>query len=41
MKNKGFRFVHIWIFLSVPYYLVVEKISIGHFFFLIGQQNGP
>ena len=32
-KNKGFRFVHIWIFLSVPYYLVVEKISIGHFFF--------
>ena len=33
MKKKDFRFVQIWIFLSVPYYLVAEKISIRHFFF--------
>ena len=39
-EKKGFP---IWIFLSVSYCLVVEKISIRQtfFFFVIGQQSGP
>ena len=42
-KKKGFQSVHIWIFLSVPYCLVSEEISIKQFFFFffIGQRNGP
>ena len=44
-KKKGFWSVHIWIFLSVPYCLVVEKIGIKQIyfilFFLLGNEMDP
>ena len=44
-KKKGFWSVHIWIFLSVPYCLVAEKIGIKQIyfilFFLLGNEMDP
>ena len=44
MKKMGSQYVQIWIFLSVPYFLVVEKISMRQtffFFFKLGNGMGP